>query len=184
MADQFPILAPSYNDGYPSPILVHAESITFSVDNEYLLSVFNNQINEGYLSYRLWSDITNAKVQTRPFPKILPSIISGYNENYPVINEVDVTNAKVQTRPFPRILPDMENPQKLEGYPSFGWNDGLDDFGAFARSNIEKIKIPESVKFIQNFAFYDTSVKKVKIAADCVYFEHSFPEECEIEFYE
>lgn len=179
-----PVLSPNYNQGYPSPVLVHAESITFSVDNEYLLSVFNNQINEGYLSYRLWSDITNIKVQTRPFPKILPSVISGYNENYPVINEIDMTNAKVQVRPFPRILPDMENPQKFEGYPSFGWNDGLDDFGVFARSNITKIKIPKSVKFIQDFAFYDTSIKKVKIAADCEIFEHSFPPGCEILRYE
>lgn len=184
MADQFPILAPSYNDGYPSPVLVHAESITFSVDNEYLLSVFNNQINEGYLSYRLWSDITNAKVQVRPFPKILPSVIDEYNEDYPVINEVDVTNAKVQVAPFPRILPDMENPHKFEGYPSFGWNDGLDDFGAFSRANITKIKIPATVKSIADYSFYDTGIKKVKIAHDCVYFEHSFPEGCIIENYE
>ena len=185
MADEIPpILIPNYNEGYPSPFLFHAESLSFTTDNEWLPSVWNSQINEGYPCFAGWPNITNAKVQTYPFPKILPAFIAGYNEDYPVINEIDMTNAKVQVKPFPRILPDLEHPEKLDGYPSFGWNDGLDDFGAFARSNITKIKIPESVKFIQDFTFYDTSVKKVKIAADCVYFEHSFPEECEIEFYE
>lgn len=218
MADEVPILNPNYNEGYPSPFLFHAESLSFTTDNEWWPSVWNSQINEGYPSFAGWPNLTNAKVQTRPFPKILPAVIAGYNEdypvineinvtdmkvqtrpfpkilpavivgyneNYPVINEMDITDMKVQTKPFPKILPDLENPEKLEGYPSLPEIGILTDFGAFANvTTLKKAKISKTVKFIQDYTFYNTALEKVTIAADCEIFEHSFPPGCEILRYE
>ena len=56
--------------------------------------------------------------------------------------------------------------------------------GAFANSiNLKKIVIPQSVKFIGDNAFRNTSLSSVKISADCTYGSESFPENCNVEFY-
>ena len=56
--------------------------------------------------------------------------------------------------------------------------------GAFANSiNLKKIVIPQSVKFIGENAFRNTSLSSVKISSDCVYSQESFPDDCKIEFY-
>ena len=56
--------------------------------------------------------------------------------------------------------------------------------GAFANSiNLKKIVIPQSVKFIGENAFRNTSLSSVKISSDCVYSQESFPDGCKIEFY-
>ena len=58
-------------------------------------------------------------------------------------------------------------------------------FGALYDTEVNKLVIPKTVTFIADYAFYRSSnIKKVKIASECLYYEHSFPEECEIEFYE
>lgn len=57
--------------------------------------------------------------------------------------------------------------------------------GAFYNAtNLIEVQIPESVKTIGRFAFAKTNLKKVKIASDCVYYDTSFPKDCEIEFYD
>lgn len=57
--------------------------------------------------------------------------------------------------------------------------------GAFCNCvNLENVTIPESVNYIGPYAFYNTKLKKIKIASNCVYYDTSFPEDCEIEFYE
>lgn len=50
--------------------------------------------------------------------------------------------------------------------------------------NLENVTIPESVNYIGPYAFYNTKLKKVKIASNCVYYDTSFPRDCEIEFYD
>ena len=56
--------------------------------------------------------------------------------------------------------------------------------GAFANSiNLKKIVIPQSVKFIGENAFRNTSLSSVKISSDCVYSQESFPDGCKIDFY-
>ena len=56
--------------------------------------------------------------------------------------------------------------------------------GAFANSiNLKKIVIPQSVKFIGENAFKNTSLSSVKISSDCIYSSESFPDGCKIEFY-
>ncbi|MDE5936604.1 MAG: leucine-rich repeat domain-containing protein [Ruminococcus sp.] len=57
--------------------------------------------------------------------------------------------------------------------------------GAFENAEkLRKIVIPESVKKIGTKSFSGTALKSVKIASDCEYSATSFPEDCEIEFYE
>ena len=58
-------------------------------------------------------------------------------------------------------------------------------FGALYDTEVNKLVIPKTVTLIADYAFYrSNNIKKVKIASECLYYEHSFPEECEIEFYE
>ena len=49
--------------------------------------------------------------------------------------------------------------------------------------NLTKVKIPESVKYIDYLAFYDTGLTEVTIAQDCVYQDSSFPDGCVINRY-
>ena len=49
--------------------------------------------------------------------------------------------------------------------------------------NLTKIKIPESVKYIDHYAFWGTGLTEVTIASDCVYQDSSFPENCVINTY-
>lgn len=56
--------------------------------------------------------------------------------------------------------------------------------GAFMNATkLLRAEIPRSCKKIGRFAFANTALKKVKIAADCEYFSSSFPKDCEVEFY-
>jgi hypothetical protein len=104
-----PILKPGYNEGYPSPVLVNTPAIKFTVKTKYIdIRIGDTYFNEGYPNNNNYLvDVADMKVQKQPFPKILPSVIAGYNEDYPVINEVNVTNMKVQKQPFPKILPSV-----------------------------------------------------------------------------
>lgn len=57
-------------------------------------------------------------------------------------------------------------------------------YGAFYNAtSLSKITIPYSCKYIGEYAFTNTALKKVKIAPDCTYFPTSFPEGCVVEFY-
>lgn len=49
---------------------------------------------------------------------------------------------------------------------------------------LEQITIPRSCQRIGPVAFAGTSLRKVMISAECEYSETSFPEGCEVEFYE
>lgn len=49
--------------------------------------------------------------------------------------------------------------------------------------NLTKVKIPESVKYIDYLSFYDTGLTEVTIAQDCVYQDSSFPAGCTINYY-
>lgn len=78
------------------------------------------------------------------------------------------------------------NTEKIDGYPVMeNTMDPFETFGAFYDTpKLSKIKIPPTVKFIADYAFYRTNLKKATISPDCIYYEHSFPEECQVEFYE
>lgn len=50
--------------------------------------------------------------------------------------------------------------------------------------DLEYVSIPKSCKYIGKYSFRYTGLKRVRIAEDCTYFPTSFPEDCEICFYD
>lgn len=62
---------------------------------------------------------------------------------------------------------------------------GTPEEGAFYNAtNLEQIRIPQSVKRIGPYAFANTKLKEVTIAWDCEFYDTSFPEGCKINLYE
>ena len=56
--------------------------------------------------------------------------------------------------------------------------------GAFCDCvNLKKVIIPPSVKYIGEYAFYNTALTAVTIARDCTFFPTSFPPRCTINYY-
>lgn len=85
---------------------------------------------------------------------------------------------------FLEPLPNGIYTQKKGEYPKY---DSLElvRMGAFCyASNLEKVTIPKSVKYIGEWAFTYTKLKEVTIAADCVYYPTSFPHNCIIHYYD
>lgn len=57
-------------------------------------------------------------------------------------------------------------------------------FGAFANATqLKRISIPKSVKYIGTEAFRNTQLTSVTISSDCTYFPTSFPDGCVVNFY-
>lgn len=145
--------------------------------------------NQGYpIRDKTLGDVSTMKVQTRPFPKLI--MVAGtdqipyeINESYPCNLEMgDISHLNIQEEPFPNLLPSFE-PEINEGYPAF--RKLAPSFGAFSDCpTLIKVKIPKSVKFIDDWTFYNTGLTGVKIARDCKYFPHTFPPDCVVEYYE
>lgn len=138
--------------------------------------VINPSRMNGYPSFDfLPSEFNELSMTSKYFLKTNNDYLNGYPsflKNFP----------PTQTPPYPRYLLICEE-DYLNGYPSF--RKEYTTFGAFQfAETLNKIVIPRTVKFISDYTFYGTSIKKATIAPDCKYFEHSFPEECQIEFYE
>ena len=56
--------------------------------------------------------------------------------------------------------------------------------GAFMNAQyLTSVLIPQSVKYIGEFAFRNTQLTSVTIADDCVFFDTSFPDGCVINYY-
>lgn len=51
-------------------------------------------------------------------------------------------------------------------------------------ADLEYVSIPESVKLIGENAFTNTALKSVRISRDCVFYPTSFPEDCQISYYD
>ena len=138
--------------------------------------VINPSRMNGYPSFNfLPSEFNELSMTSKYFLKINNDYLNGYPsflKNF----------LSTQTPPYPKYLLVCED-DYLNGYPSF--RKEYTTFGAFQfAETLNKIVIPRTVKFISDYTFYGTGIKKATIAPDCKYFEHSFPEECEIEFYE
>ena len=74
---------------------------------------------------------------------------------------------------------------KLDGNPILpNTLDIYANFGAFSYSGLMQVSIPKTTKFIADWSFWDSNLKKAVISEDCIYYEHSFPEDCQVEFYE
>ena len=60
-----------------------------------------------------------------------------------------------------------------------------EEMGAFRKcSNFSKIVIPVTTKSLGDYSFDLTALTEVQIASDCTYYPTTFPEECEVTFYE
>ena len=203
MSDEF-IINPSRMNGYPSFNFLPSEFNELSMTSKYFFKINNDYLNS-YPSF-----LKNfSQIQTPPYPKYLFTCKDDYLDGYPSFLK---NFPPIQTPPYPRYLfackadylnsypsflknfPPTQTPpypvylftcedDYLNGYPSF--RKECVTFGAFQfAETLNKIVIPRTVKFISDYTFYGTNIKKATIAPDCKYFEHSFPEECQIEFYE
>ena len=80
-------------------------------------------------------------------------------------------------------------------YPAFWWyveNNEIKNrylpepvyHGSFCNcEDLKTVIIPESVKYIGDYAFYGTALTSVTIASDCVFAPTSFPPRCIINYY-
>ena len=181
------------SEGYPSEPWPNDLSTRLSQSAPFPTAIANGDIgnvdyNQGYPTpNKSFGDVSNMKVQTRPFPRLIMSAGSDVpyeiNESYPCNLEVgDISHKNIQEKPYPNLLSSVE-PDVNEGYPAF--RKIAPSFGAF--SNVQSLimaKIPRSVKFIDDWTFYNTGLTSVKIARDCKYFAHTFPPDCVIEYYD
>lgn len=82
--------------------------------------------------------------------------------------------------PYPDALWRLDNQKLTTGL--FVENELI---GAFANAvNLTKITIPRSCKYIGEYTFRNTALTSVKIASDCTYFPTSFPDGCQVKFYQ
>ena len=152
---------------------------SISVDNYPSLSTSKN---EGYLSLSSKPDLVSLKVQEAPFPFMFTILDISKNEGYPSFETlISLPDSLIQKAPFPKMLPSIED-NIAERYPSLRLEGQY--WGAFSYSSVTEVKIPRSVMYICDYAFWNSEIKSVKINRHCIYFRHSFPEECQIEFYE
>lgn len=139
-------------------------------------------INQGYPCTFSKTNIIRG-VQTYKFPKlmiVLDPIIENVNQGYPcTFSETNILRG-VQSRPFPKLMPSFE--EETDNYLCFRHN--VKGFGAGSNiPTLEEIEIPRSVRYIADYAFYNTNIKKVKMHPECLYFRHSFPRGTMIAFY-
>lgn len=139
--------------------------------------------NTGYPSFNNLPSIENISTQVAPYPRMLPQLVSDKNTSYPSFSRLlSIENIPTQVPPFPKMIPTAGNINYNKGYPSLRRTEP--GFGSFSNvETLEKITIPQSVKYISDYVFYNTSLTKVKIARDCVYSEHTFPPDCVISYY-
>ena len=200
------VLNSSLNQGYPTPYkdlvlrnLKDTLIITYPLAKIMRDFTFTNGLNQGYL-HRLYVEPlmyidpvtgreTSRHIQKAPFPKLMfmsgaysstDKYSDGCNQGYPcTFYRTDIRRG-VQDRPFPRLMPSFE--EDNDWYLSFRKN--CIGFGAASNiQTLEEIEIPRSVRYIADYAFYNTNVKKVKMHPECLYFRHSFPRGTMIAFY-
>lgn len=124
--------------------------------------------------YPRWDSLPTSLINifSEPFPDGILTI----DNDYPKYSRRTLIN--VLSNPYPTGIFSVIN-----DYPKYlGLN--LIDTGAFCwATNLKKVVIPESVKYIGVTAFRHTALTEVTIAADCVYYPTSFPDGCKINFY-
>ena len=168
------IIRPCQDDPFPKLMLIAGPNTATEEHPE--------GINQGYPCTYSKVNIVRG-VQTYKFPSlmlVLDAKTETVNQGYPcTFSETNVLRG-VQDVPFPMLMPSLED--ETDGYLCFRHN--VKGFGAGSNCiELEELEIPKSVKYITDYAFYNTKIKKVKISSDCMYFRHSFPKGTKIAFY-
>ena len=110
-------------------------------------------------------------------------IDGSHNEGYPYCENYKDVDRSLFLPPYPPFVWTI-NAGKNDGYPMLVSMDNVKRIGAFGNaSKLKNVKIPASVKVIKDYAFYNTKIRSVTVASDCVYSEHSFPPGCVIDRY-
>lgn len=135
---------------------------------------------EGYPRMVNWK--TPSPVQDNDYPSNMFGCVSDKMSGYPSFSSFG-NFSPVQSEPYPSNMMSCKEGY-INGYPTYRVAKNFKDFGAFQYSPITKVVIPPTVKYISDYTFWNTGLKKVTIAPDCIYYEHSFPEDCQVEFYE
>lgn len=136
-------------------------------------------------------------------------VVLKYSDNSDITpSEIATATSSMTTLPIwgvedNRLVHD-ELPEPITGtlmqdpYPPFWWyvEDGDERLqnrflaepsaqGAFYDcTQLKKVEIPETVKYIGEYAFANTALTTVKIARDCTFFPTSFPPRCIIQYYD
>ena len=171
MPDNF-IINPNICNGYPSFGKPFINIDLSSINNNYIMKNYDN-ILDSYPSYgkKFTTTTQNKKVFMKNYDNILDSYPSyGISIDEEVIKE-----------PYPKMIISANSKYK-QGYPSYRVSERM--YGAFQDTPLlTEISIPKSVKRIADWSFYNSAIKEVTISKDCIYGEHTFPENCKIKFY-
>ena len=135
--------------------------------------------NGGYPSIGGLRGLYGTPVVSPPFP----SAVFFGGGGYPRKSNWRILTPEITSPPFPdaasKIIPGVN-----QGYPVKPiWSQKY--LGAFANAaELTGVVIPESVKYIGWYAFRNTKLVNVTVAADCVYYPTSFPDGCTVSFYQ
>lgn len=125
--------------------------------------------NNGYPSFSNSVDINSDKYQNQ-------NMFLTDGNNYPIFKNKNYCESSAITNTEFHTDGINYPPMKSVGFSLIS--------GAFANcTNLKKIVIPKSVKFIGENAFLNTELLSVQISSECVYSPTSFPDNCKINFY-
>lgn len=139
----------------------------------------------------VYTDSTHTDFALQREPNIIPDTLSLYYSSHNSGSWYMNNNQDIDMFLMPKKL------KWVRPYPYGKWfeKDGeittrgmpeplIDDQGAFNKCrNLTSVTIPESVKYIGEFAFRETKLKSVMIAMDCEFHGGSFPYNCKITYY-
>lgn len=133
--------------------------------------------NEGFLYHDLMKIV---KISTTEFSDALWRCEDGINDGFPFHIMMKVNKMNPDNLPYALFRCAHGINEDLPYHKLMK----LTMEGSFAdATNLEEVKVPQSVKSIGPYAFYNTNITEVTISRDCVYFDTSFPPGCVIKFY-
>lgn len=122
-------------------------------------------------------------VNESPFPASEWRQDDNVNDGYPYTLLTAKRPEKAFVKPFPYATWQVD-PRYNNSYPfHFLQPDIPTNYGAFENSDIERVKVPISVKTIGAYAFSNTKLRHVRIAADATISSTSVPEGCIVNRY-
>ena len=194
----FTDIDPNYLHGYPS-FGVDVIGLDYTIVSGYRDMVYGDftDMNSAYLNnYPSFSvdviglDYTITNMCREYVYGSFTDMNSAYLNNYPSFSvdviELDYTITNMCREYVYGSFTKIDSNISEIKYPIFDNSlEYYETFGAIYDTEVTKLVIPKTVTFIADYAFYrSNNIKKVKIASECLYYEHSFPKDCKIEFYE